>query len=269
MPSSPYALVGPHLVDRGLAAVPCAPGSKMPGTYGIRQGRPGRGWGTTFDWNRYAERLPTEIETSIWSTWPEAGVGLVLGRASGYLTGVDIDTDDPELQSAILQKLPPSPVQKAGAKGCTLFFRGSETIRAQSWPGALDLLAAGRFVVLAPTIHPSGVPYRWLGPETLLNTSVEELPLLPDDIAARLAAALLPHGHIATTTIVRKGEIGAGAWQDLKDRALANLDAWIPELLPDAGARARATARSRTGAAARAATSALRLPGFAIGWPAV
>ena len=33
MTSSPYAQVGPKLVDQGFSAIPCRPGSKIPGVY--------------------------------------------------------------------------------------------------------------------------------------------------------------------------------------------------------------------------------------------
>ena len=93
MTSSPYAQVGPKLVDQGFSAIPCRPGFKIPGVY--RGGK----WFNELDWTRFCERLPTNIETEIWSTWPEAGVCIALGFND--VVAVDIDTDQHEIVAAI------------------------------------------------------------------------------------------------------------------------------------------------------------------------
>jgi len=65
---SPYARAGLTLVDQGYAAIPCRPGSKVPGAYRCGE------WFYESDWTRFCERLPTDIETDIWSKWPDAGL---------------------------------------------------------------------------------------------------------------------------------------------------------------------------------------------------
>jgi hypothetical protein len=72
----------------------------------------------------YSVRLPTRFELQAWSAWPAANVGVVCGGLF-HLMGVDIDSDDPAIAAAILGAIPSSPVAKRGAKGRTLFFRGS------------------------------------------------------------------------------------------------------------------------------------------------
>ena len=64
----------------------------MPGTK-----KPGRSrggvWSDYPDWTRHAERSTTEHELGVWSTWPDAGVGI----ACGPVAAVDIDIAEAEL----------------------------------------------------------------------------------------------------------------------------------------------------------------------------
>jgi hypothetical protein len=110
---SPYAKAGPALVEMGYAATPVLPGSNAPGTMSFGE------WYGDMDWARYCDRMPTEIETEIWSRWPDAGVCIAINDT---LKVVDIDTDDPELRAAIEAVLPPVMVAKKGQKGYTAFL---------------------------------------------------------------------------------------------------------------------------------------------------
>lgn len=94
---SPYAAAGARLVDNGYSAIPIAPGSKRPGQYDIQT------WRNAGQWQRYCDRLPTDIEKEIWNGWPDAGVCVALNQD---LKAIDIDTDDPDLIKAILAVLP-------------------------------------------------------------------------------------------------------------------------------------------------------------------
>src|SRR5688572_30307481 len=114
--TSPFAIAGATLVANGYSAVPCAPGTKVPGQYRNKQ------WRFKYDWPHYCDRLPTHYEVPLWEKWPDAGVGLACGF--GGLVAVDLDTDDAEIQAAILRELPEPTVAKRGSKGWTAFFRG-------------------------------------------------------------------------------------------------------------------------------------------------
>jgi len=250
MTSSPYARVGAKLVDQGYSAIPCRPDSKVPGIF-----TPFGAWKNQLDWTQYCERLPVDIEVELWSTWPDAGVCIALGGEHG-LIAVDIDTDDPAIVAAIEAALGDlSFVQKAGRKGFTLFYRAGPAVvsRAFSINGerVLDLLCKGKQTVIPPTIHKdTGEPYRWLS-GTLEHVAPENLPVLPDEVAARLGAALAPFGYEAPVERPQPVGEGDGAWDDVKAMALANLDAWVPHLGIDAKRRGkngwRGIARWRNG----------------------
>lgn len=225
--TSPYNTTGARLVDNGYSAIPIMPGTKRPGDYRMKE------WWGTSEWQRYCDRLPTDIETEIWHTWPDAGVCVALGHE---LKVIDIDTDDADLMAAVLAILPDSEVKKRGNKGFSAFYRGSRAIVSAPFSvgktRVVDLLAYGRQTVLPPTIHPdTGQPYHWLGSETLEGVSLSSLPLLPDNIAELLATALTPWGYEPEDEHHRlvAGE-GENYWREINDTALKNLSAWVPDL---------------------------------------
>ena len=225
--TSPFALTGPRLIDNGYAAIPIMPGTKRPGDYRMRE------WWGTSEWQRFCDRLPTPIEVELWSAWPDAGVCVPLDH---HLKVIDIDTDDSELMAAVLAVLPDSEVKKRGNKGFSAFYRGSPAVVSAPFSvgktRVVDLLAYGRQTVLPPTIHPdTGLPYHWLGSETLEGVSIDALPLLPDNIGELLATALTPFGYEPDDEHHRlvAGE-GETYWREVNDTALKNLPAWVPDL---------------------------------------
>jgi hypothetical protein len=112
---------------------------------------------------------------------------------------------------------------------------------------------------MPPTIHPAGMPYAWITPDTLAEFDVADLPELPDDIVDRLAEALKPFGYAPpelTVGAIGNADLGVDSpHRALNDAALANLDAWVPALKLDglvrAGGHYRAIASWRPSASGR------------------
>jgi hypothetical protein len=232
--NSPYAQVAQRLVDMGYSAIPVLPGSKRPGQYVSKV------WYGENDWQRFGDRLPTKYEVPIWAKWPDSGVCIVLDDT---IKVVDIDSDDQALIDAVMAALPASSVRKRGAKGFSVFYRGSPDIVSRPFnikPSshakavrAVDLLAKGRQTVLPPTIHPeTEQPYVWIDDDSLADLEPRDLPELPNNVADLIAAALEPFGF--TEEEVKRDFIGVEAgdsvWREIKDLALANLDMWVPDL---------------------------------------
>jgi hypothetical protein len=244
MNNSPFSRIGARLVDQGFSAIPVLPGTKRPGSYSK-----GRWWGD-IEWNRFCDRLPTTLEIEIWEKWPDAGVCVALGLASGGLVAVDIDTDNQEIVKAIESAIPEeSPVQKMGRKGRTLFYRARPAVVSTAYnvhgERVLDLLAHGKQTILPPTVHPdTGRPYEWLTASTLEHITTDRLPLLPDDIAARLGAALAPHGYYAPVERPAASE-GGGLWREINEVALTRFADWVPALGIDAKRAHNGTWRGR------------------------
>jgi hypothetical protein len=229
-----YSLIGPKLVDSGYSAIPIEPGTKKPGRFS--RGR----WSGEHDWQRFCERLPTEIETHFWSNnYRGAGVGVALGY--NQVVAVDIDSNDPTLTAEIESLIGRSPVGKVGNRGVTWFFRagpGFKTTHFKCSSGdGIDLLGPGTQTVIPPTIHPvTGKSYRWREDgESLELVLPGNLPMLPADIAHRVGEVMRRYGWIQPVLHEHALGKGNGVFDAIKAAAMDNLDAWLPELeiMPD------------------------------------
>ncbi len=229
-----YSMAGPALIEMGYAAIPVMPGSKRPGSISFGE------WYGDMDWSRFCDRMPSEIESHIWCRWPDAGVCVALDHT---LKVIDIDTDDSDIIEAIKSVLPPVVVAKKGKKGLSVFYRGSENIVSRPFnlrvgegieTRVVDLLAHGRQTVVPPTVHPdTNQPYIWVTDDTLADTAIEDLPVLPDDIADKLTAVLEQFGTVPQFKPKgHRGEeiFGDSIWREANNFALANLDSWVPQL---------------------------------------
>jgi hypothetical protein len=189
---------------------------------------------------KWSAELPvTEEEFEKWCV-SDAGIAILLGQISGDAVGIDIDTTDPKIHTAILEAIPPSPVRKQGAKGETLFYRASEPLPSKTWKIAgetiVELLSTGRQTVLPPTIHPdTNQPYRWLTADTMESVPPAELPELTAAVIERLTEVLRPFGYQAEperepSVQVTNDDFPEGPFDHLNKLALANLDMWVPAL---------------------------------------
>ncbi len=112
-----------------------------------------------------------EIIGAWWTTEPEAGIGLRTGRASGTVA-IDIDPrhgGDVSLAQLEAEHGPlPATVEAiTGGGGRHLLFAypaGDVDIKNCAGLGGLpgiDVRGEGGYIAVAPSIHPSGQPYKW------------------------------------------------------------------------------------------------------------
>jgi hypothetical protein len=232
----PFGQVYARLVEQGYSVLPIMPGTKKPGLPSNNSG----GW---MDFPRWTTFQSTYAHHKHWAL-SSAGIGVRCGLLSGYLVVIDIDTDDPGILETLCKILPATPVKKKGARGESWFYYGPD-IASRAWLingcKVVEILGAGRQTVLPPTIHPDlGEPYRWTGSKTLEELRPQDLPLLPPGIVEQIDAVLAPFGYVPPEPRVRTsgGDDGLGDEIDaaddphrrLNEAALANLDAWVPDL---------------------------------------
>jgi putative DNA primase/helicase len=254
--SQPYADHARQLIVRGYGVTPVIPGTKKPGYW--LTGR----WIEMPGWQKLLlERAPTSDEIEIWGR-RGAGLNVVCGPSSKGLVGYDIDTDDPDIQAALLAIVPEHTrcPAKRGQKGLTLFFYGP---KAQTRPWRIgkkvvaELLVAGRNSVLPPTIHPdTKSPYIWLPDRPRLDeVSPGDLPELASNIATLITEALIPFGYgksedasgthsgVKPNNKTPVGAVPGSAFQRLNHAVYANtpygkvnalamsrLDDWVPHV---------------------------------------
>lgn len=102
-----------------------------------------------------------------WTSYPDANIGVVTGRASGFIA-LDVDPRHGGIESMrTLQaqhgKLPVTSIARTGGGGWHYLFKypGYEIgNRTNILPG-LDLRADGGYIAVSPSLHLSGKRYAW------------------------------------------------------------------------------------------------------------
>lgn len=164
------------LIERKISIVPIIPGEKRPGEYVKGE------WRGMNSWEQFAHRLATTEEIETWSSWPMYSIGLLTGNLTGIIA-LDFD-NRPDIAKEIQAIIPDSKLKKKGAKGYTAFYyyNGEKnhkwTVDGET---VLEILSTGRQTLIPPSVHPTGVPYEWIGEATLLNTAKADLPDLTSD----------------------------------------------------------------------------------------
>jgi len=149
MPLIDHAL---QYVSRHWFIFPLKPRSKQPL---ISKAQGGRGF-------HDATTDPKQIEVW-WGQCPDANIGLATG-ASGLVV---LDADGPEglaeLDALARQHgaLPRTLVSKTG-RGFHFFFSGTGIPSSQVKGSHLDVRGSTGYVVLPPSVHPSGAAYEWM-----------------------------------------------------------------------------------------------------------
>lgn len=119
-----------------------------------------------------------------WKQYPDANIGLRCGVTSSVVV-IDVDpnhTGDESLLELFskYQNFPDTPLCLSGGGGRHFFFKHPIDVRIPSRNGQLavgiDVKADGGYVVLPPSVHPSGKRYEW---EISSPPSKVDLPPLP------------------------------------------------------------------------------------------
>jgi hypothetical protein len=157
-----------------------------------------RGKRPLVQWLEFQQRVAKAAEIDSWfRRWPDAGVGIVTGRASDLVV-VDIDPQHGGVQSLARAEQEHGPLQRTveaetGGGGRHLYFRHPGVPLANRvglLPG-IDLRADGGCVVAPPSLHASGRRYGWRA-----GCAPDDLPLaaLPRWLLADAHGAAHP-GH--------------------------------------------------------------------------
>src|SRR5262245_6372733 len=134
----------------GISTIPLAPGQKNP---------PRR-----FRWKEFQQRRPTEGELCDWHQGTDFGIAIICGQVSGGLVVRDFDKAGAyerfrDRHPDLCKSLP----AVATARGAHLYCRAigrQDTL----WLIDGELRGEGAYVVAPPSVHPTGIPYRWFHP---------------------------------------------------------------------------------------------------------
>lgn len=138
-------------IDSGWSILPVKPDEKRP---------------YMTNWLQYTRTRPGRALIDSWfNNLAGAGVGLVTGRISGVVV-LDVESWCPTPVEELLKKYPTNMIARSGGGGVHLFYSYPQNVgkisnRVGIFEGA-DLRADGGFLVLPPTMHPSGNRYEWI-----------------------------------------------------------------------------------------------------------
>lgn len=187
-----------HYAARGWPVFPCEVRGKRPLTpHGFKDA-------STDD----------DVIRAWWRRWPRANVAVATGPRSFDALDVDGPAGDQSLAAleAKHEELPAGPRQHTGKGRHILFHGGTLGVSAKRIPG-LDTRGEGGYVVMAPSVHPSGERY-------VLEDEDEPIPAPPEWLVSELR-----------TTAPRPGRFGPAPEpadvEDVAARALLEM-AGIP-----------------------------------------
>lgn len=136
-----------------------------------------------------ASRDPGAI-TDWFDLWPDSNVGVVPASGAAVVLDIDPRSIEPEQERAIVEEInagaPDAPVVMTGRyeerRGRHFWFRTSDSqlIRKARLVPGVDVKAARGYVLVPPSVHPSGEAYE------LAAGDFDALPALPDSLAGRL-----------------------------------------------------------------------------------
>ena len=158
-----FAETASRLLANGYSPLPIMKGTKRPLL---------RGWSRACE-----EPLSGDEIAELGRRYPDAGLAVATGY--GGLVAVDVDADDPDIARALVKVLGEAAVSRRGSKGFASFYRvRGDAAPFRQFKRVLDVLGHGRNCIIPPSLHPSGIAYRWLTPKTLLDTPLSALPIV-------------------------------------------------------------------------------------------
>lgn len=168
-------------------------------------------------WEVHMRAIATEeTVTGWWERWPDANVGVVTGSVSDVVV---LDVDPRNDGDASLQAmedrwgaLPVTAVVRTGGGGWHYWFSaGDKQLPSRVLSAGLDLKGEGGLVVAPPSMHASGIRYRWLvDPTTIVLASVPHWLASPAQGDSEAEPASHQDGTLART--VQEQEEFSAAW---------------------------------------------------------
>lgn len=122
-------------------------------------------------WREFQKRRPTEEELKNWFSNGRRNMGVVTGAISGIFV-LDVDSKKhPEAEEYLKGKLLPDTLINLTHNGRQYIFTLPDdmeipNIVALQGVHGIDVKGEGGYILVHPSIHPEGTPYRWQKPKT-------------------------------------------------------------------------------------------------------
>lgn len=146
--------------------------------------------------------------TEWWSRWPQANVGISCGPSG--LAVIDLDTDKggitawKKLSEALDVPLRAAVMAKTGGGGVHLLYKNDSEVHnsAQRLGPGIDVRGIGGYIVVPPSVHPTGNKYEWFPGRSPSDRGPTPLPSL---LAAKLIAPLADDHEAVDVDMIPEG----------------------------------------------------------------
>lgn len=134
-----------------------------------------------------------------WKKWPSANIGVPTGIAF-FVVDIDPRNGGDDSYELLIRKhgrLPDTLQQMTGGGGRHLLFAAPEgtTIGCGELAQGIDIKGKGGYIVVAPSIHPSGRAYFWDGEKPIKEQTIASAPTLKEfEAASRNGHGTAPAG---------------------------------------------------------------------------
>jgi len=126
-------------------------------------------------WKEFQERKPTIEELEGWFSNPSVtGIAIITGRISGVIV---LDTEEGADITGL--EIPKTPTAISGGGGIHYYFKYSEKeniINNVRFLPLMDIRSEGGYIVVPPSLHPSGNSYAWLENFGIDEVEIAETP---------------------------------------------------------------------------------------------
>jgi Bifunctional DNA primase/polymerase, N-terminal len=222
-----YDINAPLLRARGYRVHPIGPGTKEP-----------QCWVPSLNQYQNMSAWNDPRCRPITSSQPDAGVGMVTGEQEdgAHIFGIDFDDDEISLRAA---EIFPDTIEKFGNRGSTKFYRWPMEVKSRDFrvgSKLVQVLGAGKQTVVPPSVHmDTHKPYTFGGDWNLYTCGPADIPLAPTNYIELIEDLLRPYGYEREPEKPQFNGNDRAADEDnpfrqLNQRALDNLDKWVPEL---------------------------------------
>lgn len=168
---------------QGIAVIPIAYRSKLPDATALK-------WtNREASWIRYQHTLPTERELRIWTAGPRINLAVVTGWQG--LVVIDFDSMAAwQGYQAVLtdatRSVTTATYTVSTGRGMHLYVKCAEPVR-NGHVGAIDIKAAGGYVITPPSVHPSGRVYTAVNPDAPILTVERFADIFPLELTTNEA----------------------------------------------------------------------------------
>lgn len=113
------------------------------------------------EWKEFQTRKPTEKELAQWFNGKDCNVAVVCGSISNNLCVLDFDSTDNYHKFFDMEKVENRTRVVKTARGIHVWLRTDKPVRSFNVEGLVEVKAEGKYVLVPPSIHPSGVRYEF------------------------------------------------------------------------------------------------------------